>query len=105
VAIIITSNIIYMYVYAKTDNCKGSDIKKIKSRMLLFCLKNGKWKIRIIAFIAGEICSWLLPWLAEKTEMLYVYGRVTAENVFLCICVVHWKLLFILFNYWLCVND
>jgi len=35
----------------------------------------------------------IIPWLAEKTEMLYVYGMVTAENVFLCICVVHMEVI------------
>jgi len=34
-------------------------ISKIKSRMFMMNLKNGKWKRNIIVFIAEEICSWL----------------------------------------------
>jgi len=30
---------------------------------------------------AEEIRSWLSPWLAKKTQILSVYGRVTAKNI------------------------
>jgi len=58
-------------------------ISKLKTRMLLLYLKNRKCKMSIIVFIAEEICSWMSPWLAEKTEMLSVCGKVTARKIFL----------------------
>jgi len=34
-------------------------ISKIKPRMFMLNLKNGKWKRSIIVYITEEICSWL----------------------------------------------
>jgi len=61
-------------------------IPKIKTRMLLLCLKNGKCKINKYnssLFIAEEICSWLSPFHKQTTSPFTPPTKVTAKNVYL----------------------
>jgi len=52
-------------------------ISKIKPRMLLLSLKNGKCKISIIVFIAEKNIFLAVTLVGRENGTLSVYGRVT----------------------------